>query len=224
MLEEHLVARGEVDYELRACERGEGAGRNRSPEILAYLDGEGQGAVFRTEQLVSLEGDVLLSGIVYDSTFGRQHPRGLEPAGLVELRAAGKVGLGNYSEYFPAAGDDGAVEKPAPEPYGRAEDEDRRQLGGLLQNAGYGGFRVPCQHSLPEQVCAGVARDAELRKGYYASSEAAQFSCKRDRLAGVRPAVSDMDMRHRGRDPDESEILHLKSIFCKSRNLMAKNV
>ena len=224
MLEEHLVARGEVDYELRSGERGEGAGRNRGPEVLAYLDGEGQGAVFRTEQLVCLEGDVLLSGVVYVRAFGRQHPRGLEPAGLVELRAAGKVGLGNYSEYFPAAGGYGTVEEPAPESYRRAEDEDRRQIRSLLQNAGYGGLRVPCQHSLPEQVGAGVARDAELRKCYYAGSAAAQFSCKRDRLAGVRPAVSDMDVRHRGRDPDESEILHLKSIFCKSRNLMAKNV
>ena len=208
VLEEIIVAGGEVQDQLRAGHGGLRAGGNGNPQVLAELDGGER--LSDAEELARAEQDLVLAGEADARTGGGEHPRGGEPARLVEFVVAGEVGLGDDAENAPGAQGDGAVEEPSGVAHGDADDEHRLQLGAGGDDLRHGGFRVGEQALLAEQVGAGVAGHAEFREDDDGGTLRFQVPAKLEDFPGVRRRVGHVHARHGRRYTNESKTLHTR--------------
>ena len=155
VLARQLVAGGGIGDEQRARLGEPRAGLLGHPEVLADLHAEGEAAAVKQQLLA--DGRILAK----EEDAARRRMAGGKPAGLVELRVVGQVFLGHEAQ--PAAGDDGgAVVQLAVDLQGQADD--KRGLGPLVHQRPERVQRGAQQRGLKEQVAAGIAGEAELRK------------------------------------------------------------
>jgi len=136
--------------------------RAGNPEILADLRRHDEGGhVIAREELMGAKRYVKLTGHVDHGRIGRTRRK--VPA-LVELVVGGDVALGDHAENGTGRDGDGTIVELGVCANGGPQDDEcviLGRAGGDLGDARLGGVE---KGILPEEVLAGVARDAELRQ------------------------------------------------------------
>ena len=200
------IGGGEVADE-RGARLGVGdRGRVGNPEVLADLDRHDERRqVVAGEELPHAKRHVDLAGDVDHGRVGRS---GREVTPLVELVVGGNVALGHHAEDGAGRDGDGAVVELGVDADGHAEKDEGVVAGrprGDLGETGLGGVE---KGVLPEEVLAGVSRDAELRQDddLGAMLGAGIVDPPEDRL-DVEGDVRNPNLGRHGRDRHES-ILH----------------
>src|SRR5205823_4166137 len=124
------VAGREIGQNSSSGQRGVGARRDRSPDILANLNVELESLeVWRCENQVVAERD--RSSEEPDLASGRVPPRA-ELALLIKLPIIGQIRFWNNSKQLPAINRGGAIEQFAIETKRRTRQQNRRQQFALL--------------------------------------------------------------------------------------------
>jgi hypothetical protein len=193
------VAGRKVGEHGRACQRPEGAGRDRRPEVLADLDVQRQvGHVTGAEQQVGAErhnrradGD-----LITDRVAGRA-----KLALLVELAVLRQEALGHHAEDHAAVNHDRGVEQPLLSPQRCADDDHRHQVDAGQADLFDRGRRRLDQRVLPKEVLAGIGGQSQLREYDDGGARVGRLAGQRQCAPGVGLRIADTHGRDGSRQP-----------------------
>ncbi len=212
-------ATGKVGQHRRTRQRGLGAGRNRHEHVLADLHVQHEaGQVGGGEQQIGTE--------------RRLDPRepdgaalivaGRDLAALVELPIGGQVRLRRHAEHLAAVDDHGGVVDAVPVADGRADHQDRQQLGGGRDDVRDGPVDVVEQQVLQDDVFNGVTGQRQLREnGQRYAVVVALPGHPQDRLGVRRRVTDDGVMRARG---DAGKALAVSVVKVHRPSIVASGV
>jgi hypothetical protein len=225
MLEEDLIACGEIDNQLRSGDAVERRRGKRSPEVFADLDREsglsdaekdvrgdvaaasGEGD-FRAEALPDKVFSVVGKAPVVMDIAGEEIGTGREPAGFVELIVGREVDLGHDAFDLSVPHNDGAVVEHVVVTDRRTENDGDFPSAEVVPD-GCNGFFGPFDQEIgPEKVAAGIACDGQFREDDKGGLLLIGLVYKTDNFRCIILNIRYFNSRRGCCHPDKSETFH----------------
>ena len=128
---------------------------------------------------------------------------------LIKFAIVREIGLRHDAEQLPAMDDEGAVEQPAIQREGSADDQNRAHLIARLEDAQKLRLHGSFQRILKKQIVIRVGRNAELRKEREHRLIVMRPAREVQGLRGVCLRFRDLDARYAHRNPGKPMAINI---------------